>query len=325
MNIIEVKNLKKYFNVYKRKPGVLGLARSMIKPEKQIKKAIDGIDFSIRKGEIIGFIGPNGAGKSTTIKILSGILVPTEGEVHVLDKVPYKNRKYLAGKIGVVFGQRTQLWWNLPIRESFDLLRCIYRIDADSYKRNVDKFSNLLELDKYFDTPLRQLSLGQRMRAEIAASLLHNPEIVFLDEPTIGLDIIAKQKIREFITEINEEEQVTFILTTHDMNDIEKVCRDIMVIDKGNIIYRGEIKDVKEKYGKQRILIIDFESPDDIYLEYGELIKVEGTKKHIIFNRDDISAIDLLKSLSDKYPVKDFELKESEIENVIKQLYENQG
>ncbi|AZR74380.1 sugar ABC transporter ATP-binding protein [Anoxybacter fermentans] len=324
MNVIEVKDLKRYFTIYKRPPGITGIFKSMIKPKRIIKKAVDGISFNVTKGEIVGILGPNGAGKSTTIKMLTGILVPTEGIVRVNGREPFKNRIKNAMEIGVVFGQRTQLWWNLPLRESFDLIRTIYKIPTEIYNKNYKIFSEILELDRFIDTPVRQLSLGQRMRAEIGASLLHNPKIVFFDEPTIGLDVVAKQRIREFIKRVNEKSNVTVILTTHDMGDIEKLCDRIIIIDNGKIIYDGSINKIKEIYAKERVLVVDFEiEPVDFELTMGRVIKEEGTRKHILFNRDECSAPELVNYLSAKYSIKDFMLKETDIEHIIGHIYEH--
>jgi ABC-2 type transport system ATP-binding protein len=210
---------------------------------------VDGVSFDVSKGELVGYIGPNGAGKSTTIKVLTGILVPTSGSVLVKGNVPYLKRKENAASIGVVFGQRSQLWWDLPVMDSFELLRKIYKIPAAVYERNVALFTKLLELDKFVDTPVRQLSLGQKMRADLAASLLHDPEILFLDEPTVGLDIVAKKQIRDFIRDIREERGVTVILTTHDMKDIETICERIILINEGKIMLDMSVDDVRNKLG----------------------------------------------------------------------------
>lgn len=323
MSLIQVKDLQKHFVIQKREPGIRGIVKGMVRPNRVVKKAVDGISFSIEKGEIIGFIGPNGAGKSTTIKMLSGILVPTDGVVQVDGLVPYQKRKENARNIGVVFGQRTQLWWNLPVRESLDLLRTIYKVPMEVYQKNVQIFGEILEIDKLMDIPVRQLSLGQRMRVEIAASLLHNPRIVYLDEPTIGLDVVAKEKIREFITEINQETDVTIILTTHDMSDIEKLCQRIVIIDQGRIVYDGNINQIKEQYGKERVLEVEFEEiHTDLGVTFGQVIKSEGARKWILFNRDQLSAVELVNRLSQRYRVKDFALHETEIENIIKNIYQ---
>ncbi|MEI6284906.1 MAG: ATP-binding cassette domain-containing protein [Bacillota bacterium] len=324
MNLIRIENLSKHFVINKRQSGIGGVIKSMFKPERLLKKAVDSIDMQIAAGEIVGFIGPNGAGKSTTIKMLTGILVPTAGTVEVGGIVPYKQRKAYTKNIGVVFGQRTQLWWNLPVDESFDLLRTIYRIPRPAYQKNIELFTEVLGIDEFLHMPVRQLSLGQRMRCEIAASLLHNPKVVFLDEPTIGLDVVAKERIREFIAKINRETGVTVILTTHDMSDIEKLCKRIVIIDLGKIIYDGNIDEIKDRFGKDRMLVVDFDEPATIQdCDLHTTMKTEGLRRLILFNRDKISAIDLITKLSAQYKINDFALQETEIDNIIRHIYEN--
>jgi ABC-2 type transport system ATP-binding protein len=299
-----------------------GIVKNLFRPRWEVVKAVKDISFTIFQGDIIGFIGPNGAGKSTTIKMLTGILSPTSGTVHINGKVPLKNRKVIARDIGVIFGHKTQLWWNLPVRESFDLIRTIYKIEKERYHKNIAKFSEILEIEKFLDTPVRQLSLGQRMRVEIAGSLLHNPSIVFLDEPTIGLDIIAKEKILDFIDIINKDTGVTIILTTHDMNDIEKLCKKIIVIDQGKIIYQGLLNEVREKYNQDRILIIETEDNIELpVLPFAKMIKEESRRKHFLFNRNEISAVELVQNISEKCTLKDFSLEETKIDNIIKKIY----
>jgi len=234
--IIEVKGLRKEFQIAKRKEGAFGAIRSLFSREYTTKLAVNNVSFSIQPGELVGYIGPNGAGKSTTIKMLTGILVPSGGEVRVRGLVPYEKRVENARQIGVVFGQRTQLWWDLPTIESFELLQHIYKVPAEKYARNMARFKELLGLDEFIQTPVRQLSLGQRMRADLAAALLHDPEILYLDEPTIGLDVVAKEKIREFIKEINRERSVTVLRTTPDMRDMEKICERKVLTHKETLI-----------------------------------------------------------------------------------------
>lgn len=324
MSLIEIKDLKKNFVINKRDPGMKGVIKNLFHSNKVVKEAVKGISFNIDKGEMVGFIGPNGAGKSTTIKMLTGILVPTAGTVMVNEIVPYKNRKENAMRMGVVFGQRTQLWWTLPVRESLDLLRTIYQIPMERFNKNINTFIEILEIGRFIDTPVRQLSLGQRMRVEIAASLIHNPDIVYLDEPTIGLDIVAKDRIREFIEVINREIGVTVILTTHDMSDIEKLCKRIIIIDNGVIIYDGDITQIKQLYGNERILNLDFEAdPGEIGLSKAKIVKSEGARKQILFDKNEISAVDLIRLLSNEYAIKDFSLDDVKIDSIIKQIYCN--
>jgi ABC-2 type transport system ATP-binding protein len=323
MSIIEVKNLHKDFMVAKRETGVLGSVRSLFKRQFIKKEAVKDISFSIKKGEMVGYIGPNGAGKSTTIKMLTGILVPSSGSITVNGIVPYEERQKNAQNIGVVFGQRTQLWWDLPTVESFELLKAIYQVSNERYKQNMDIFQEILGLDEFLNTPVRQLSLGQRMRADIAASLLHDPQILFLDEPTIGLDVVAKEKMRTFIQEINRERQVTVILTTHDMEDIEKLCNRMILIDHGQKVYDGEIASVKERFGKVRTLVVDVENGDAQFNIAGaEVFKQESNRIWLRFNRDEISASELIVRITQNHNIKDLTVEEPAIESIISRIYQ---
>ncbi|WP_069325716.1 ABC transporter ATP-binding protein, partial [Paenibacillus nuruki] len=261
-NIIEVKNVYKQFKISEREKGLFNSVKSLFTNNYHIKKAVDNISFSIKKGEIVGYIGANGAGKSTTIKMLSGILVPSSGSVLIDGLVPYENRKENAKKIGVVFGQRSQLYWNLPMEETFDLYKKIYKIPENDFIYNVEFYVDLLEMSPFLRTPVRQLSLGQRMRAELVVALLHNPEILYLDEPTIGLDVVVKQKIRKFIKEINKEKDLTVILTTHDMDDIEQICNRIITIHGGEIVYDGSLDQFKNSYSMGHQIIIEYVNDD---------------------------------------------------------------
>ncbi|CAM3627938.1 ATP-binding cassette domain-containing protein [Aeromicrobium ponti] len=323
MMIIEVEHLMKDFMVAKRETGLLGAMKSLVKREHIKKEAVKDISFSIEEGEMVGYIGPNGAGKSTTIKMLTGILVPSSGKVKVNGIVPYENRQKNAKNIGVVFGQRTQLWWDLPTIESFELLKEIYQVSNKRYKENMDTFTEILGLDEFLNTPVRQLSLGQRMRADIAASLLHDPPILFLDEPTIGLDVVAKEKMRTFIKEINNERKITVILTTHDMEDIEKLCERMILIDHGQKVYDGEMAVVKEKFGKNRILIVDLEeSSHRLKVTGGEVFKEESSRFWIRFNRDAVSASELIAQITKTHNIKDLTVEEPEIESIISRIYQ---
>jgi ABC-2 type transport system ATP-binding protein len=232
-DIIHVNDLSKHFKIYKHHRGVLGSLRNLTTRQSTNIKTVDGISFAIQPGELVGYLGPNGAGKSTTIKMLTGLLVRTAGEVIVDNLIPWKQRKSYVAEIGAVFGQRTSLWWDLPLVESLDLLQHIYKIPHPIFKQNLAEFRELLELDKFIDTPVRALSLGQRMRADICAALLHDPKLLFLDEPSIGLDVVAKERIRRFIQFINQERGTTILLTTHDLSDVEKLCKRVMIIDHG--------------------------------------------------------------------------------------------
>src|SRR5579884_1414278 len=257
MPLIEVENLVKTFRVAERQPGLTGAIGGLIRRRYRSVQALDGISFVLEPGELVGYIGPNGAGKSTTVKILAGILVPDSGRCEVLGRVPWKERIAHVRQIGVVFGQRTQLWWDLPVIESFDLLRDIYQVSPDAYRRTRDELIDLLSLQALLDTPVRQLSLGQRMRCDLAASLLHAPPLLFLDEPTIGLDAVLKLAVRDFVKRLNRERGVTVILTTHDMDDIEALCTRIVLIGQGQILSDGSLEQLRSRVTRERWLIVD--------------------------------------------------------------------
>jgi ABC-2 type transport system ATP-binding protein len=323
MPIIELKDITKTFEIYKRKPGVLNALKSLVSRKYETKSALKGISFSIERGEMVGYIGPNGAGKSTTIKILSGILVPSSGSVVVNGLVPYKNRKKNALRIGVVFGQRTHLHWDLPVTDSYDLYQKMYRVDKARFRRNVEFFTEKLAMRDFINKPVRQLSLGQKMRAEIASALLHDPDIIYLDEPTIGLDVLAKSWIREFLREVNRERQTTVILTTHDMDDIEQICDRLVMIDNGSIIHDGSIDAFKKAHGNECELLIDFESENVAVNEPRlKLLKAEGVRRWYRFNKDEISLAEAVTMIMRNHSVKDFSYKEPEIETIVKRLYE---
>ena len=321
--MIEVKHLSKHFKVYKRKSGAFGALRSLFKPEYETVKALDDVSFDIGSGEIVGYIGPHGAGKSTTVKILSGILVPDGGDVRVNGLVPWKERKSHVANIGVVFGQRSQLWWDVPVSDSYELLRDIYRIPEDRYLRTSSMLIELLDLGKLLSVPVRQLSLGQRVRCEIAASLLHEPDILFLDEPTIGLDAVSKLAVRKFIKEINRERGVTVILTTHDTGDIEALAKRILLIGKGKILYDGGFGELKGRFRGTRTLRIHFEGERcEIPGSRGILeSKVLENQAEILFNPDEISASDLITYISGMFRITDLEIENIEAEEIIAGLY----
>lgn len=330
MPIINVDSVSKEYKIRQRKKGALGLVRNIISPESIIKQAVNDISFSIERGELVGFIGPNGAGKSTTIKMMSGILYPTSGNIIIDGLIPYKQRKRYVNKIGVVFGQKTQLWWDLPITDTFELLKYIYNIPDRTYKKNMDIFYDLLGLGEFESQNVRQLSLGQRMRADIAAALIHDPEIVFFDEPTIGLDVVAKEKIREFIRQVNKEKGTTMIFTTHDMQDIEKTCNRIIIIDKGSKIYDGSIESIKRQYGTERSLIVEFSEKYNIDVEGICIIDEGGNKKRFIVEKNGINMQNLISDLTARYQVSDLTIIEPSIECIIREIYEgslnvNQG
>ena len=323
MAYIEVRDLCKEFKIAKRETGVKGAFKSFFHREYNIKKAVDNISFSVERGELVGYIGPNGAGKSTTIKMMSGILTPTSGTVTVGGIVPYENRKQNNMRMGAVFGQRSQLYWDLPIVETFDLYKKMYRIEDAVFKHNVDFYIELLDMKEFLNTPVRQLSLGQKMRGNIATALLHDPEIVYLDEPTIGLDVLAKSRIRTFIREVNKEKKTTLVLTTHDMDDIEQICDRLIMIDKGKKIYDGSLSDFKKTYTRGSVLCAEFATEAPIILDDPRLTvkKDEGFRKWILFNKSEITPVEVLALLQKKYDIQDFSLTDTDIEEIVKGLY----
>ena len=323
MPIITVEHLSKHFKVHKRRTGFWGNLSSTVSRQHDIIKAVDDVSFTLDRGELVGYIGANGAGKSTTIKMLTGILVPTSGHIDVMGLTPYRHRKENTRRIGVVFGQRTQLWWDLPVIDSFELLKHIYEIPQNLYKENLEFFSELLQLQPFLSTPVRRLSLGQRMRCDLTAALLHNPEILYLDEPTIGLDVVAKEQVRQFLREVNAERQVTVILTTHDLNDVEKVCQRLIIIDNGKIIYDGGIDALKKRYGKTRMLIVDLaQTYSEIQLEGVDLTRRDGNRIWLAFDRDTISASEVIVQLTGRYEIQDLTISEPEIEEIVRRIYE---
>nr|WP_281418894.1 ATP-binding cassette domain-containing protein [Vallitalea pronyensis] len=323
--MIKVENLTKIYKCQKRKEGFGNTIKSLFKREYEEKIAVDNISFDIGKGEIIGFIGPNGAGKSTTIKMLVGILVPSKGSIIVNDLIPYKSRIENAKKIGVVFGQKTQLWWDIPVSETFNLMKYMYKIPDEQYKENITFYRDIMDLDEFSHIPVRQLSLGQRMRADFCAALLHNPEIIYLDEPTIGLDVVVKEKIREFIKEINKVRKTTVLLTTHDMSDIEKLCSRVMVIDRGKMMYDGELQQLKSNYGTQQMISIETEG---IILSSQEFYKlniinaeIKNNKALIRYDKTCINATQIISWIMKRYKIKDFTDYEADVEEIIRNMY----
>ena len=284
--------------------------------------AVDGISLTMNRGELCGYIGPNGAGKSTTIKMLTGILVPTSGTIRVAGLDPSRSRLRLTRRIGVVFGQRTQLWWDLPLRDSFDLLRYVYRVPATRHRANLAAFSELLDLGPLLATPVRQLSLGQRMRAELAAALLHDPEILYLDEPTIGLDVVSKAAVREFLLQVNRERGMTILLTTHDLADIERLCSRVIVIDHGHIISDGTVEDIKTRFGDVRTLVVDLAEPcPPLDVPATEIVQVEGPRQWLRFQRDHTTAAAVIAQVADQAQIRDLAIEETHIEDVIRRIY----
>ncbi|MGE7217407.1 ABC transporter ATP-binding protein [Priestia koreensis] len=320
MAIIEAKNLTREFKVFKKNSSSFYLLKKMFSRKAETKKVVDNLNLTIEEGDFVGYLGPNGAGKSTTIKMLSGVLTPTDGEITVLGMSPTKQRKAYAQKIGVLYGQRSQLWWDLPLIESFELLKAIYKVPEDEYKKRLDRFVELLDMQEFLYRPVRVLSLGQRMKGEIVATLLHSPPILFLDEPTIGLDVLAKDRIQEFLRIINKEEKVTIILTSHNMDDIEKLCNRIILIDQGKVMFDGSTEKLKTLTGKKKILILDI-PPNQIDIAAPIVpLKVEGNR--LFFEVSDDSEISkLITKLSNFYEVLKVEIDEPEVEEVLKDLY----
>lgn len=322
MPIIETRELRKVFRSIKRSPGAVGALKTLFSRETVERVAVEGVTMSLDAGELVGYIGPNGAGKSTTIKMLTGILVPTSGEIHVDGLVPHLERKRNARNIGVVFGQRSQLYWDLPLVESFELLRAIYGIPLERYKKNVAEFTELLEMGDFLSTPVRQLSLGQRMRGDFAAAMLHDPRMVYLDEPTIGLDVLAKEAIRTFVARVNEERGTTFILTTHDLADVERLCRRIVLIDEGRVIYDGRVEGIKEQYGTHRTLVVSLSDPEThVAVDDAELESHAGNVVRLRFDRKAISADQLIRRVTERYRVEDVSIEEPELESIIRRIY----
>lgn len=329
--MIKVENLSKEFKISKKYPGFKGALRSFFSTEYTIKKAVDDISFEINDGEIVGYIGANGAGKSTTIKMMTGILTPSSGRIIVDGVIPYENREKNAKNIGVVFGQKTQLWWDLPVSETFPLLKDIYGVSDEDYEERMNYFKEILGLDEFFLSPVRTLSLGQRMRADLAAALIHNPKIIYLDEPTIGLDVVVKENVRKAIKDINEKYGTTIILTTHDLNDIEELCNRIIIIDSGKKIYDGELEGVKEQFGYLTTIEIQLKDKSNIekinfarFKDDDFKLNMKESKINITFNKNNISSADIIGEVMKKSKVIDFNIKETSIEDIVKKMYKNE-
>jgi ABC-2 type transport system ATP-binding protein len=327
--IIKVENLYKEFHQRKGREGLRGAVKDLFKREYRLVQAVNDITFAIEPGEIVGYIGPNGAGKSTTIKMLTGILIPTSGNIEVNGLVPFRNREKNARRIGVVFGQRTQLWWDIPVSETLSLMRYIYRVPENQYQENLKIFNHVLGLDEFIHAPVRQLSLGQRMRADICCAFLHDPDILFLDEPTIGLDVVVKERIREFIREINRVRETTMILATHDMSDIERLSSRVMVINYGEIMYDGDLNNLRRKYGSGETVTADIP---------GEIRDVQGLKEigindiqyqngriSIKYNPEKTNSSTVVGWLMNNTQTSNLNIVGTQIEDVIRRMYQNGG
>lgn len=326
MAMIKVENLVKTYQVIQKESGLFGYFKNLVKPKYKEFDAVKGIDFSIEEGELVGYIGENGAGKSTTIKMLTGLLTPTSGKVIVNNIEPYKKRIENNKNIGAVFGQKTQLWWDLPVIESFRLIKKMYKIPEGEYRKNLKKFTEILELNELLEKQVKNLSLGQKMRCEIAAAFLHNPKIVYLDEPTIGLDVFVKENIRKFIKEINKEKNVTVILTTHDLKDIEDVCDRIILLDKGQIIYDGSKQKFKDTYGKYVIAEFTVKDKnlninDNIKIDEIEILEETENQLKLKFKHEETTIVKVMEQISKYCKIEDIHMKEAELEDILKEIY----
>jgi len=318
VKVIETRELRKEFIVRTRK--------GRFRRAKKVVAAVDGVSLAIERGEMVGYLGPNGAGKSTTLKMLTGVLTPTSGGVQVCGFMPVPQRLKLARRIGVVFGQRSTLWWDLPLRDSFELLRHVYRVPPAEHAARLQKCRDLLELDAFIETPVRQLSLGQRMRGELTSALLHGPEILFLDEPTIGLDVVSKQAVREFLAELGGRGDTTIVLTTHDLADIERLCRRIVVIDHGRVVHDGSIDALHARYGSRRRVIADLDEPLAAAIDLPGTRLESTTGLRMTFSIDGSTSVGPLVSLlASSGKLRDLTIAEPEIEDVIARLYQSEG
>lgn len=321
MDAITVNHLTKEYRLTKKRKGLTGAMKSLIKPEKTILRAVDDISFSIPEGEITAFIGPNGAGKSTTVKMMCGILTPTGGEILIHGKNPAKERKQVVQSLGVVFGQRTQLNWDLRLGESFELMKHIYRIDQGMYEENLKVMDEILEISRFLDTPVRQLSLGQRMRGDLAAAMLHAPAVLFLDEPTIGLDVEGKYAIRKFIREINRKRGTTVILTTHDLDDIEELCNRLIIINHGKIVEDGSLEELIDRIAPCKNLEVEYYDENYVEHDRARILQREGNVVTYQFRKDEITGARLICDISERMKIKDATIKETKIDDVIRCVY----
>lgn len=319
--VISVSNLSKYYKVHKKEPGFWGSAKSLIKREYFDAKAVDGISFEINEGELVGFIGPNGAGKTTTLKCLSGLLYPTSGQVSVLGFTPYKRKNDFLKKIALVMGQKNQLWWDLPAQESFILNKEIYEVPDKQFKETLEELATLLDVKDVLDVQVRKLSLGQRMKCELIAALIHNPKVLFLDEPTIGLDVVMQQKLREFIKEYNKKYKSTILLTSHYMEDVKELCERVIIIDHGKILYDGKLEDIVKEYAKDKFLSIVFRSEikKERLERLGKIIEYDPFKVLIAVDRDNSNKV--AAKLLENFPVEDLNIEEPKIEDVIRDVF----
>ncbi len=317
-NAIELHDISKTYTV-RHRAGMVRRSRAAV-------HAVQHVSFTVDRGEMVGYLGPNGAGKSTTIKMITGILTPTSGAITVLGLTPTRQRRALTSRIGVVFGQRSQLWWDLPLIDSFELLHHVYRTEPDRHRRNREEFTERLELADFLHTPVRQLSLGQRMRGELTAALLHDPELIVLDEPTIGLDVVSKYAVRHFLQEVNAERRTTVLLTTHDLDDVEQLCDRMLIIDHGKVVLDGGVQEFKAAHGTERTLVVDLvEAEPALDLRLGQVYEVNGPRQRIRFDRRRTTAADIIAEVTARTPIHDLSIEEPAIEDLIRHLYGDRG
>lgn len=320
--VIHVKNLRKTFTHYKKEPGLLGAFKGLFKREEIPIHAVNNISFEIHEGEFVGFVGPNGAGKTTTLKMLSGILYPTSGEVHVLGYKPFERKAEFQKKFSLVMGQKNQLWWDLPARETFELNQAIYEIPHETYEKNLDELSSLLNIQHLLDVQVRKLSLGERMKCELVAALLHDPKILFLDEPTIGLDVVSQQAMRDFLREYNRKKKATIILTSHYMEDIKRLCERVMIIDHGHLIYDGNYKELTERFADTKTIEMMFS--EEIVKErlrpFGDITDYRGYSARLVVPRNDVTRITT--ELLQKFPIDDISIHEETMEEIVSEIFQ---
>lgn len=319
--MIQVKNIKKEYRVVKKAEGIRGAIKGLVSKETTLIPAVKDLSFDIEKGEIVGFIGPNGAGKSTTIKMMSGILTPTSGEILINGVDIQKHRKDVVKNIGVIFGQRSQLNWDLRLGESFELLRHIYEIDKNQYKETLDVMNDLLGISELLDKPVRQMSLGQRVKGDLVAAMLHSPEVLFLDEPTIGLDIGTKYALRKFIKDVNKEKGTTIILTTHDLSDIEELCKRIIIINNGSLMEDGNLEQIIDRIAPYKTLVVEYYDENPVTHDMCEMVYHEGNVAKYRFYKDKITAAKLIEELSSQKKIRDISIEEAGIDDIIKIAY----
>ena len=327
MSLIKVTGVSKVFKTYDHKEGVWGGIQNLFVRKSREIRAVDNISFSIDAGEMVGYIGANGAGKSTTIKMLTGILVPSKGTIEANGYIPYQDRQRYTHGIGVVFGQRTQLWWDIAVIESFQLLKRIYQIPEQKFEEQLETFNSVLDLKSLLNVPVRKLSLGQRMRCDLAAAFLHNPKIVFLDEPTIGLDLVAKENIRQFLKRINRELQVTVLLTTHDLSDIEELCRRVMIIDGGRLLFDGTLESLRKRFECRSQVLFELREPtrckfDSLGFKSSvEFREIDALHYQAVFKKENVSSAELIKMIVNSFSVRDITLDDTTIEEIVREIY----